>query len=436
MEQYRAGGPYETPQTAIATTIALSHASGGFEITPIVERAVELFFIHLHPTYPLLCKQTVQGWLQDPSLLTKSEQVLIWSICAACLVMVDDWPNLGSEQRAVSSRRFVRQCRQLRLEWEYQQEASYYDVLASLFIVNTFFELKCRKASWYYSREAITLANIAGLHDETGYVNLDEQEQIRRKRAYALLYITERGAAIHDSFAVSIFNPPPLPNTILPNEDPTIIAGLVALHSLFCLLDIKFVRLWNNQTQAPFGESGYSDLLLLQNHLRELQIDRTVLTDIQRADVLITQQWLRLIFWQAALRLGYISTAADDRSFTYDYPVDIALAMCEVVKSLPPVAIQVHGLGIFEKQFDVAYSLMDALALSGTTQPEHHECLRYLLLSLSASPNSRQIYVRTLEKKMGGSHKYRSLAGVELLHDDKGSRQTSRRQSIAHIARH
>ena len=348
--------------------------------------------------------------------------------------MVDDWPNLGNEQRAVAARRFVRQCRQLRLEWDYQEEAGYCDVLASLFIVNTFFELKCRKASWYFVREAITLANIAGLHDDKGYANVNEQEQVRRRRAYALLYITERGAAIHDNFAVSIFNPPPLPNTVLPGEDPTIIAGLMALHSLFCLLDIKFVKLWNDQMQASFGDSGYSDLLLLQNHLRELQIERAVLTDIQRADVLITQQWLRLIFWQAALRLGYISTVADDRAFTYDYPVDIAMAMCEVVKSLPPVAIQVHGLGIFEKQFDVAYSLMDALALSGTTQPEHHECLRYLLLSLSASPNSRQIYVRTLEKKMGGSQKYRSLAGVQLLRDDKGSRQTSRRQSVAPTA--
>ena len=253
---------------------------------------------------------------------------------------------------------------------------------------------------------------------------------MRRKRAYALLYITERGAAILDSFPVSIFNPPPLPGVALPGEDPTTIAGLMALHSLFCLLDVKFVKLWNNHMQASFDNTGYPDLLLLQNHLRDLQIDRSGLSDIQRADVLITQQWLRLIFWQAALRLGYISTVADDRAFTYEYPIDIAVAMCDVVKSLPPVALQVHGLGIFEKQFEVAYSLMDTLALSGTTQSEHHECLRYLLLSLSASPNSRQIYVKTLEKKMGGSQKYRSLAGVQLLRDSGGSRQNSRQQSV------
>ena len=45
----------------------------------------------------------------------------------------------------------------------------------------------------------------------------------------------------------------------------------------------------------PVGVGIAVDLLLLQNHLRELQIERSVLTEIQRADVLITQQWLRLM---------------------------------------------------------------------------------------------------------------------------------------------
>ena len=141
-------------------------------------------------------------------------------------------------------------------------------------------------------------------------------------------------------------------------------------------------------------------------------------------------RWLRLIFWQAALRQGYISTTASDPAFTYNYPIDIAMALCNVVKTLPPVAVQVHGLGIFEKQFEIAYSLMDSLTLSGGAQPEHHECLRYLLLSLSASPKSRQLYVKTLEKKMGGQQKYRNLGEVQLFRDDTcNSRQRSRRHS-------
>ena len=91
----------------------------------------------------------------------------------------------------------------------------------------------------------------------------------------------------------------------------------------------------------------------------------------------------------------------------------------------------------FEKQFEITYSLLDALTISSASQTvDHYEILRYLLLSMSASPNSRQIYVRTLEKKMGGGpegtaeQKYRHLAGVQLFRDDGHSRQHSRRHSV------
>ena len=93
------------------------------------------------------------------------------------------------------------------------------------------------------------------------------------------------------------------------------------------------------------GERGFPELSRLQAHLRQ-DLGIQGLSDIQRADVLITQQWLRLVFWQAALRLGLISSSAADSAFTYHYPVEIASSLCEIVKSLPPVAIQVHGLGI------------------------------------------------------------------------------------------
>ena len=348
--------------------------------------------------------------------------------------MVDGWPDLGFEQRTVSCRQYVRRCQSARIEWDFMETPTFEDVLASLFLANALFELKCRKASWGHVREAITLASAAGLHDSRLYAHLGDEDRIRRQRAWALLFITERGAVIPDGFPVSILMPPYLTEQALSGEDTIIAPGLSALHALFSLLDFKFVKLWNDPSQSAFGDSTYSDLSLLQDHLRELDLSGRHLSDVQRADVLITQQWLRLIFWQAALKQGYITTAATDPAFTYSYPVDIAMKLCQVVKTLPPVAIQVHGLGIFEKQFEIAYSLMDALALSGVSRIEHHECLRYLLLSLSASPNSRQIYVKTLEKKMDGQQqKYQSLAGVQLLREDGSgnSRQQSRRHSTA-----
>lgn len=421
----------ETPHTGIATTIALPTQLERFEVTPVIQRSVQLWFEHQYPTYPVLSQDKVNSWLQDPQPLSKSVQTLFWAMSAMSLVMIDRWPDLGGEQRAVACRQFIQKCRQLRLEWNYMEQPTYEDSLVSLFIANAYFELKCRKTSWSFVRQAITIASAANMHNDIGYIGLSDDEVTRRRRAFALLFITERGAAIQDNFPVSLFVAPSLPTNALPSEDPSVIGGLLSLHGLFSLLDFKFVKLWNDAAHAV-GDDIFLDLSALQHRLSTLSIDTTGLNDIQKADILITQQWLRLIFWQTALRLGYISTAAADPAFTYNYPVEIAMALCNVVKSIPPIAIQVHGLGIFEKQFEIAYSLMDTLALSGPTQAEHHECLRYLLLSLSASPSSRQIYVRTLEKKMDSQQKYRNLAGVELLRDDSGgSRQNSRRGSLA-----
>ena len=292
-----AGGHHETAQTALPTKIAAPEALESLEVTPLVERSVELFFVHLYPIYPLLSQGTVLGWLQNSHLPSKSEQTLIWSICASTLVLVDSWPSLGSEQRAVSSRQFIRRCQQLRASFDYMEDPTLEDILTSLFIANTLFELKCRKASWGFVREAITIASAAGLHDSQTYTHLSEEDQIRRQRAWALLYITERGAVIPDGFPVSILMPPYLPEHTLPGEGHTIAPGLSALHGLFSLLDFKFVKLWNHiqlskedPTHSIFSGSGDSDLLLLQMHLRELQIADKDLSDIQRADVLITQQ--------------------------------------------------------------------------------------------------------------------------------------------------
>ncbi|KAK4502929.1 hypothetical protein PRZ48_006356 [Zasmidium cellare] len=428
---------YASPLSHLTTVSLQQQTTSTFEASELAQRSVELFFTHMYPIYPIVERRKVEGLMEDPLSATRSESCLMWAICAMTIMHVDRWPGLSSEQRVSASRHYIRKCLEARLEVDLAESASYNDVLTSLFVGIALFELKCRKASWFHVREAITLAHAAGLEQVGQDSSLTNDERLRRQRAYVLLFITERGACVLDEFPVSTLNTPDLPHASCADEDPLIASGLQSLYNLFATLDFNFVKLWNDHTRFGSTDKGYPELAALQDHLRE-PIDLQGVSDIQRADVLITQQWLRLVFWQAALKKGLVSTSNTHPAFSYDYPLTIASSLCDIVKSLPPIAIQVHGLGIFEKEFEIAYSLLDTLTFSNTAHGiEHHENLRYLLLSLSADPSSRQIYVRTLEKKMGGSaepRKYRSLAGVQLLRDDSGSRQTSRRQSTAIIA--
>ncbi|KAF2724479.1 hypothetical protein K431DRAFT_145150 [Polychaeton citri CBS 116435] len=423
----------QTPHTGRATIAAAIGPDTDFQATSaIIQKAVDHFFTNMYPVYPIVLESRVRGWLQHSPTPNRSEACLVWAICALTLTLCDDWPGLGSEQRSTTARRFMRRILVERLDIPTHTEAPMDpDIITSLFLATTYFDLKQRNTSSFYLRESITQSQILHRRGEA-YGIQTEEEMIMRKRTLALLFITDRGNSVLHGFPVTFALPPSMPSEVLAGEDPTIALGLRSLHGLFALLDQKFVRLWSEQSYDAFVDRGLGDLSLLQEHLRQ-PISTAGITDIQRADILITQQWLRLVFWQAGLRQGLISTTATDPAFTYVYPIEIAMKLCDIVKTLPPVAVQVHGLGVFEKVFEIAYSLMDTLTLSGTSQAEHQECLRYLLLSLSASPKSRQIYVKTLEKKMDdGPQKYRHLANVQLLREDNPkSHGPSKRQSPA-----
>jgi hypothetical protein len=301
-----------------------------FEPNSITEHGIDLFFSHMYPIYPILDENEIRSSLSNPSGLSAANSCMLLSICAMALVHVERWPNMSTEQRAVHARKCIWQCQEIRLHANLIDDAVFPDVVCSLFIAITYFELKCRKASWFFVREAITLAHAIGLHLISKDSSLNGTVRIQKQRTYAILFITERGAAILDSFPVTILSPPDLSNEAYLEEDPLVSRGLNNLHSLFSLLDFDFVQLWNDLASLSGDGRGFVELSRLQMHLQQDLIGRTYgLSDIQRADVLITQQWLRLVFWQAALRLGLISSSATDSAFTYHYPVLIASSFLE-----------------------------------------------------------------------------------------------------------
>ncbi len=76
-------------------------------------------------------------------------------------------------------------------------------------------------------------------------------------------------------------------------------------------------------------------------------------TAIQKADLLITQQWLRLIVWRSSFQQGLLSWSTPHESMHFAFPLSIARRTVSVLQSLPSTAVEVHGMGIFEKIFEV-----------------------------------------------------------------------------------
>lgn len=85
-------------------------------------------------------------------------------------------------------------------------------------------------------------------------------------------------------------------------------------------------------------------------------------TAIQKADLLITQQWLRLIVWQSSSKHNLLSWNSPHESMNCAFPLEIARATANVLQSLPSSAVEVHGMGIFEKIFQIGNCCMNVLA--------------------------------------------------------------------------
>ena len=69
-------------------------------------------------------------------------------------------------------------------------------------------------------------------------------------------------------------------------------------------------------------------------------------TEIQEADMRITQQWLRTIVWQLSTASGCLSSTNADESMTFRYPIEIAKDLASVTMRISLPAMQVHGIGL------------------------------------------------------------------------------------------
>lgn len=145
-------------------------------------------------------------------------------------------------------------------------------------------------------------------------------------------------------------------------------------------------------------------------------------TAIQKADLLITQQWLRLIVWRSSEQRHLLSWSSPHESMDIAFPLEIARSTVSILESLPSTAVEVHGMGIFEKIFKIGVAYIDALSACDSAGPTMGrrlglgmdfasgdldvlgigrrgftiDPLEFFVKTLSATPNSRTQFAEQL----------------------------------------
>lgn len=138
-------------------------------------------------------------------------------------------------------------------------------------------------------------------------------------------------------------------------------------------------------------------------------------TAIQKADLLITQQWLRLIVWRKSEQRKLLSWDSSHESMNVAFPFEITRRTVAILQSLPSTAVEVHGMGIFEKIFRIGVSYVDTLSahdlagrgnigtdiLSPGRRGFTIDPLEFLVKTLSATPQSRAKFAEELASYAG-----------------------------------
>lgn len=168
-------------------------------VTPdIVNACVDFFFRELYPTLPILHRGRVQQTIMamDQSIEAYCEMT---SLCAYVLFQ----PSMilaphrltgefGQASNSSIARAFLDETVRVRKGYEFSENPTILTVYTSFFIFSCYYCLDLQNSAWVYLRQAMTLAHVLGLHEESTYKNDDFIDGSRKRRLFWVLFMTER----------------------------------------------------------------------------------------------------------------------------------------------------------------------------------------------------------------------------------------------------
>ncbi|KAI1003337.1 hypothetical protein K3495_g4870 [Podosphaera aphanis] len=342
----------------------------GLLTSEIIKDCVEFFFANMYPTLPILHRGRLEQQIlyADQNIDT---YCLLTSLCAFMMIqpgmgIPGDPLRLDSLPGAniVSGNLLMQETLRVRKNYDYLEAPTLNSLATSFFLFGCYFGLDLHNKAWFHLREATTLAHVNGLQREETYLQFDAIDASRRRSLYWLLFVTERAYALQRHRPLSLqatINPPTQHNDPV---DPQAckLGGFIDLVNLFRPFDEAFVTLWNK----TLTKCSPNYLASLQKDLTEALPSYLNSSESQTADLRTSQQWLRTMVWQLSMQNGCLSSAHDDPSMTFQYPVDIARDLVSMTSHFSHHSMDIHGIGLIEKLFDIACSLTDVLSLLPT----------------------------------------------------------------------
>jgi hypothetical protein len=158
----------------------------------LIPACIDLFMEHIYPIMPLIYMPTLRASITRP--LEMYEKNLLYALCAltSTHMIGKSIQAPGPPSWEAAGRFFLDECISVRQSYDFVEDRSLWAVISSYLVHTAFFELNQSRKSWYYLREALTMGQDLGIHDEKSYIGLSPAEALCRRRTFWILYVTER----------------------------------------------------------------------------------------------------------------------------------------------------------------------------------------------------------------------------------------------------
>lgn len=231
-------------------------------------------------------------------------------------------------------------------------------IVTSIYIQMCYMSLGHYDLGFFYLREAITTLQLLHTEDKSLMAALDLSERSRRQRLYWLCFIHERFVSIVH-FSTTTLSP----YTEFPEDDPAlgprINHGWTQVIKSFLLLEPTFINLWigdRNQVTTAWVEQKHREL---DDELWELEI--SLLTDMQQADLVVTRQWMRTLLWQMAMSNCLLSSQASCPILSLEMPLRLSNQLRQFLTKISQNTIQIHGSSILSKLLEIINTIADVV---------------------------------------------------------------------------
>lgn len=217
------------------------------------------------------------------------------------------------------------------------------------------------------------------------------------------------------------------------NQDQTDtigMTGLLYLMETFDAIDESVVECWAGYCRYSDGRCETFDrrqairMFRAQRRAREgcltgtLSFEPTAsllplqrLLESQQADISVTQSWLTNRLWELCMSHGLLLETSDHAELRFDFAYHVASDLVSVCNAISLASMEVHGVGLIEKVYDITMSLAKAMGSSPRMTLEASFTILDPLVDRSADSGSTvQDLLRRLSQIIydfrGGDHEY------------------------------